>query len=224
MVEPEKKNTVKIMILGDQAVGKSSLLMRYCEDKFSLNMMGTAGIDFKRKIIDFRSTKINVLFYDSAGHDRFRHLIKQHYHGAKGIILVYDVTDSSSFNNVTEWMKNIKENADGHSEILLIGNKMDLTSERVVSKEQGEEVAKQYDNIKAYETSAKTGENTGEAFLNLVHRILENKSIDKGFKFKDEEEIENKKELIKQEDGKEIKSDPKKQKDKKPSGGCCVIY
>jgi len=168
-----KKNNVRIIIIGDQAVGKSSLLMRYCEDTFTLNMMGTAGLDFKKKTIDFKDETINVLFYDSAGHDRFRHIVTQHYKGAKGIILTYDITDKNSFINVNDWMKNIKENADSNAEILLLGNKTDLSEERTVNYEEGVELSKKF-SVEFYETSAKTGENTSQAFYSLIMRIFNN--------------------------------------------------
>lgn len=171
-----KKQSTKIIIIGDQAVGKSSLLMRYCDDKFTLNMMGTAGIDFKKKIFEHNSIKHTIIFYDSAGHDRFRHIIKQHYNGAKGIILVYDVTDKGSFSNVNNWMNNIKENADSSSELLLIANKVDLIEERIISKEDGMELAKKFD-VNYFETSAKTGENTDLAFTDLILRILNNEKL-----------------------------------------------
>lgn len=172
----EKKQNTKILIIGDQAVGKSSLLMRYCDSKFTLNMMGTAGIDFKKKIFEHNSQKHTIIFYDSAGHDRFRHIIKQHYNGAKGIILVYDVTDKGSFSNVNTWMNNIKENADSNSELLLIANKVDLVEDRLISREEGEELAKKFE-VNYFETSAKTGENTDLAFNDLIIRILSNEKL-----------------------------------------------
>jgi Ras-related protein Rab-8A len=218
-----KKNNIKIIIIGDQAVGKSSLLMRYCEDKFTLNMMGTAGIDFKRKIIDYRKTQINVIFYDSAGHDRFRHIVKQHYQGAKGIILTYDVTDKNSFTNVNEWMNNIKENADSNAEIILIGNKIDLIEHRVVSTEEGLELSKKYE-VDLFETSAKIGENTEKAFYSIIVKILENSVLNKEIKFKDFIESENEKKsnnnLSENNNNNKINIQPNTKTNNKSSGGC----
>lgn len=218
-----KKNNLKIIIIGDQAVGKSSLLMRYCEDKFTLNMMGTAGIDFKRKMIEYRKTPINVIFYDSAGHDRFRHIVKQHYQGAKGIILTYDVTDKNSFTNVDDWMNNIKENADSNAEIILIGNKTDLNEHRVVSTEEGIDLGKKYD-VQVFETSAKLGENTEKAFYSIIIKILENKVLNKDIKFKDDIDKEIEKKLNNQSsennESSTVNIKNKGKANNKSSGGC----
>lgn len=173
-----KAPQVKMLIIGDQAVGKSSLLMRFIDDKFSLSMMGTAGVDMKKKVIDYNNNKINFLFYDSAGHIRFRHVTKQFYQGSKGIILAYDLTDKSTFNNVDEWIKSIKENADSTAEMVIIGNKTDLKEERVVSEEDSKALHNKY-GIEVFEVSAKTGENVGNAFTKLIDKIMTNPVLSK---------------------------------------------
>ena len=185
--DEKKNNNIKIIVIGDQAVGKSSLLMRYCEGNFTLNMMGTAGIDFKRKIIEINKTKLSITFYDSAGHDRFRHITKTHYQGSKGIVLVYDVTDKASFTNVNEWINNIKENADSNAEIILIGNKIDLDSDRIISYEDGLELAKQY-GVSFIETSAKSNDGVDKAFMKIITQIIENKALNKDIVFKSEDD------------------------------------
>ncbi len=173
--EQTKAPQVKMLIIGDQAVGKSSLLMRFIDEKFSLSMMGTAGVDMKKKVIENNNQKINFLFYDSAGHDRFRHLTKQHYQGSKGIILAYDVTDKKTFDNVDGWINSIKENADSNAEMIIIGNKIDLT-DRAVTTDDAKELYNKH-GIEVFEASAKSGDNVKEAFLKLIDNILKNDKL-----------------------------------------------
>lgn len=161
---------IKLLLLGDQAVGKSSLMIRYTDDEFSLNIMGTAGLDLKRKSIVLNDETVKVMIYDTAGHERYRLIAKSQYKGAQGIVLVYDVTDRKSFENVTYWMNHIKENAETGVEILLVGNKIDKTEERVVTLEEGEAVGEKY-NVLFSETSAKSGVNVETAFLKLITSI-----------------------------------------------------
>ena len=208
-------NSVKIVIIGDQAVGKSSLLMQFVDKKFTLNMMGTAGVDIKKKVIDYKNNKINLHFYDSAGHDRFRHLLKQYLQGCKGIILAYDITDLNSFNNVSSWIDNIKQNADSKVELIIIGNKVDLTDKKVTS-EDAIELGKKY-NVEVIQASAKTGENVDIAFMKIVNNILEKESNDllnngNNLKKIDDENKTNNKEPIKLNN-----------KDNKNTGGCCYM-
>jgi small GTP-binding protein len=165
---------IKIMLLGNQAVGKSSLMLRYTDDIFNNNMMGTAGIDIKKKIVTIRDDTIKVMIYDTAGHDRFRSITQKTYKGSKGIVLIYDVSDKTSFESVSEWMDHVKSNAESGVEIILVGNKMDILN-RQVSEDQGRDLAKKY-GVLFIETSALTGVNVDSAFSSLIHSILEKES------------------------------------------------
>lgn len=160
----------KTLLLGDQAVGKSSLMMRYTLDEFNLNIMGTAGVDLKKKNLVINDENVKVMIYDTAGHERFRLIAKSQYKGSHGIVLVYDVTDKKSFDNISFWMNNILEHAETNVEILLVGNKNDKVNEKVVTTEEGEGLAKKF-NVPFMETSAKTGENVDAAFLLLNTNI-----------------------------------------------------
>lgn len=218
--ETKKANQLKIIIIGDQAVGKSSLLMRYCDDKFSLSMMGTAGIDYKKKVFSHKNKTLNVIFYDSAGHERFRHMTKQHYQGAKGIVLAYDVTDYNSFSNVNEWMNTIKQNADSNAEIMLIGNKTDLINERKVSLDDGIELSKKY-NVELFETSAKSGDNTVKAFNSIIVKILENEALNKDIKYKEDgTKNDNNENNTENKDNNKIVINNNNGKSKPNKGGC----
>lgn len=166
---------IKLLLLGDSNVGKSSLLMRFSEGTFSPDLRGNAGIDVKTKYIDIQNKKIKLELWDTAGHERFRTISSKYYKGAMGIILVYDVSERNSFENVEEWISQINEETTaGEIEILLVGNKIDL--ERSVQKEEGEFLSKKY-KIPFIETSAKEANNVEESFIQIASSILKNDKI-----------------------------------------------
>ncbi len=175
MESKKQELTIKLLLLGDQAVGKSSLMMRYTDDEFNFNIMGTAGVDLKRKTLVINGENIKVNIYDTAGHERFRLIAKSQYKGSKGIVIIYDITDKKSFENITYWMNHIKENSDSAVEIMLVGNKIDLSSERAVQFEEGQALAEK-NSVSFTETSAKTGENVEAAFFKLVQNIYNHES------------------------------------------------
>jgi small GTP-binding protein len=164
-------NQIKLMILGNQAVGKSSIMLRYTDDIFHYNMMGTAGVDFKKKMVKIGEEQVKVMIYDTAGHDRFRQITKNLYKGSQGIMLVYDISDKKTFESVSYWMDHIKNNADIGVEIILIGNKVDITN-REVSLEDGEGLASKF-KVPLVETSALTGYNIETAFFTLIQNICQ---------------------------------------------------
>lgn len=162
---------LKILLLGDQAVGKTSLIVNYIDKTFYSNMIGTAGIDFKKKVIIINDKKIKVNIFDTAGQERFRNIAKNLYRNTNGIMLVYDVTDVKSKDSVLMWTETIKKNVENDIEVLLIGNKIDLIDERKISYEEGECISKDF-NYPFIETSAKTGKNVNEAFLRVINNIV----------------------------------------------------
>jgi len=172
--EGQPELDIKVMLIGDQAVGKSSLMVRYTEDNFYVNMLGTAGLDFKKKIIRRGDKVIKVTVYDTAGHERFRKINKSYYRNVKGMILVYDITDKQTFDNFTEWMNSILENEqkEKSTQILILGNKIDMPEERKVLLEEGNSIASKY-NALFTETSAKTGENVENAFNLIIDKIIQ---------------------------------------------------
>ena len=163
---------LKILLLGDQAVGKTSLIVNYIDKTFNSNMIGTAGIDFKKKVIILNSKRIKVNIFDTAGQERFRNIAKNLYRNTNGIMLVYDVTDVKSKESVIEWTEIIKKNVENEIELLLIGNKVDLIGERKISTDEGDIISKDF-NFPFIETSAKTGKNVSEAFLNIINKIVD---------------------------------------------------
>eukprot|EP00731_Ephydatia_muelleri_P031727 Em0023g234a len=162
--------TYKIIVIGDSGVGKTCLLLRYAENTFNQSFISTLGVDFKVRTITIEEKKIKLQIWDTAGQDRFRFITTSYYRGANGIILVYDVTNKRSFQNITRWIQDVDSNTDG-VERLLVGNKCDNTEHRVISEDMGRELARDH-SIPFIESSAKTGINISEAFEMLATAIF----------------------------------------------------
>ena len=172
MVENEPP-LYKILLLGDSTVGKTCFLLRYTDDTFLDLHMATIGLDYRLKTMILEDHKIvKVQLWDTAGQDKFRAITRNYYKGARGIILIYDVTNIKSFENIKKWITEIKEEISDNVSIILIANKIDNEPERKVSKEQGEKLAKEFD-IAFFETSAKTGVGINESVFYLVQKIIE---------------------------------------------------
>ncbi|XP_012369872.1 ras-related protein Rab-13 [Octodon degus] len=116
----------KLLLIGDSGVGKTCLIIRFAEDNFNSTYISTIGIDFKIRTVDIEGKKIKLQVWDTAGQERFKTITTAYYRGAMGIILVYDITDEKSFENIQTWMKSIRENASAGVERLLLGNKCDM--------------------------------------------------------------------------------------------------
>mmetsp|Transcript_8629 Transcript_8629/g.24218 ORF Transcript_8629/g.24218 Transcript_8629/m.24218 type:complete len:211 (+) Transcript_8629:212-844(+) len=162
----------KIVMLGDSGVGKTSLVARLTNPDRPMNhdISATMGIEFDTQMLDTEHGKVKAQIWDTAGQERFRTITSSYYRGAHGIIVVYDVTDNESFNNVKQWLHEIDRYACENVNKLLVGNKSDLTSKRVVSTEQGKEFADSL-GIEFLETSAKTSTNVEQAFLTMASQI-----------------------------------------------------
>ena len=182
----KKESLYKILILGDSTVGKTCFLTRYADNTFQENQMATLGVDYKLKNVKMEDGNIVKLqIWDTAGQDRFHSLTRNYFKGAHGIILLYDITTQSSFDNVSKWIKQIKEDASEKVVIILIGNKIDLEHKRAIPTEEGEKIAEDFGLI-FFECSAKTGKNINEAFNELIKKTVANfsKPAGKGQKLK----------------------------------------
>jgi len=182
----EKKEVLyKILLLGDSSVGKTCFLMRYTDNTFQEIHMSTIGLDYKLKNVQLDDGKIvKIQIWDTAGQDRFRSITKNYYKGAHGIILIYDITNKKSFENVRNWINQIKEEVSEKVSIILVGNKIDDEEHRVVPTVEGEKLSKEL-GLMFFECSAKSGINIDSTFNELVKTTVENYSkVIKGEKLK----------------------------------------
>ena len=171
MVTSECDINLKILLLGDSSVGKTCFLLRFVEDSFTHNHISTIGVDYKIKLVNMNKQFIKLQIWDTAGQDRFRCITKNYFRGSDGIMLIYDITNQSSFNNIRNWISQIKDSLGEEARITLVGNKVDLESNRIVSTEDGMKLAKEH-NFEFFEASAKENINIEEAFSNLSNEML----------------------------------------------------
>ena len=170
MAQNEK---ISIFTLGNSQVGKTCFILRYTKNTFNNTYISTIGIDFLAKDTSLpNGEKYKVLFYDTAGQEKYRSIAFNLMKGAEGIILMYDITKRNTFESITEWVQSIKEAKGDNFPVVLIGNKCDLKEKREISREEGENEA-QKNGFLFFETSNKDGTNVEEATLALISKVAE---------------------------------------------------
>ena len=174
--KPNAEIRIKLLIIGDSAVGKTSMLLKYTDNFFPESHLATIGVEFKTKEVEYNGYNIELQVWDTAGQERFKSITKSFFRNANGIIFVYDITQKNTFKNVKDWIKDSEVNDFGFQRIL-VGNKIDLQNKRQVSLEDAKEWADKK-NMEVIETSAKTGANIDKAVLKLIELILQNKTND----------------------------------------------
>ena len=190
----------KVLIIGDSSVGKSNILLRFSDNIFHDTFLPTIGVDFKIRNVKMGDQTVKLNIWDTAGQERFKTITSTYYKGAHGIIIVYDITDRESFNNVNTWLSEVRKHAGGQVVKLLVGNKCDLEEERVVSRQEGQDFADSL-GVSFLETSAKQRVNIDESFMTLTKQVYEL--------------------LPDTEKKQEQKLNPRNMKRKKEQGGCC---
>jgi len=169
-MNPEYDYLFKLLLIGDSGVGKSCLLLRFADDTYTESYISTIGVDFKIRTIELDGKTIKLQIWDTAGQERFRTITSSYYRGAHGIIVVYDVTDLESYNNVKQWLHEIDRYACENVNKLLVGNKSDLQGKRAVETKDAAEFADSL-GIEFLETSAKNATNVEKAFMMMAAQI-----------------------------------------------------
>ena len=169
--DSEPEYSIKLLVLGDLSVGKSSFIYRFIEDKFNADSITTTGLDLKTKDLIIDNKKVRIQLWDTAGQEKFKSITKNLILRVQGIIILFDITNKESFNNLNIWIKTIKEQCGKNFPILIAGNKTDLEENRLVEKEEANIFTKN-EKIDYIEISCKTGENIKETIDIICKRII----------------------------------------------------
>ncbi|XP_064394748.1 ras-related protein Rab-6A-like isoform X2 [Halichondria panicea] len=157
----------KLVFLGEQSVGKTSLITRFMYDSFDNTYQPTIGIDFFAKTVHLESKTVRLQLWDTAGQERFRSLIPSYIRDSTVAVVVYDITNANSFQQVNKWIEDVRAERGNDVIIMLVGNKTDLQDKRQVSMEEGERKAQEL-NVMFIETSAKAGYNVKQLFRRVA--------------------------------------------------------
>ncbi len=175
-LKPAKKKPAyrfKVVVIGDGRVGKTTTLLRYVDNAFQETYLPTIGVNVSNKDISVAGKKIRLNFYDIAGQEKFKLMRRVFYEGLNGAVIMFDVTSIESFQHLENWIKDVTE-AFSPKKLkgIIVGNKIDLESQRLIKKEDAEAIANKF-GLNYIETSAKTGDNIKESFKVLAELILE---------------------------------------------------
>ena len=163
----------KYIIIGDAAVGKSNILLRYAHGQFKDEYQLTIGVEFGAKNIEIKNKIYRIQIWDTAGQENFRSITRAYYKNSVCAIIAYDITKRTSFENVQEWIEEVRSQSPKQILLVLVGNKIDLEKERVVAIEEGKKLAQENDMI-FLETSALTGEGVDDVFNKSCQDIYQN--------------------------------------------------
>ena len=196
----------QLLTIGDSAVGKTSILRRFAQDKFNINYFNTLGIDFFYKDVILNNQIIHVKLWDTAGQERYKALTQGFFRNAEGLMIVYDINKKESFDNLKYWIQSIENNINMQNKnipVIIIGNKIDL-NERDVDKNEAEQLAKSK-KYRYFEVSAKSGQGIDESMKYLIQKVIE---------INDKNEEKEKKSIV-------INNEDKEDKDKSKKINCC---
>ena len=168
------KLSLKILLIGDSQVGKTSLLLKYTEHIFPEEHIATIGVEYKDRFIIRDNYNIRLQIWDTAGQERFHSITKNIYRNANGVLFVYDITNRESFNNIKNWIRDL-QNVGNDVKAAILGNKLDLESNRAISHEEIEEISKEH-NMPFLETSARENINVNEGFDLIVNELFKDKT------------------------------------------------
>ena len=160
----------KYIIIGDAAVGKSNLLLRYTHGQFKPEYQLTIGVEFGAKNVQIRNKIYRIQIWDTAGQENFRSITRAYYKNSACALIVYDITRRASFESISSWIEDCKNSSPKSIMMVLVGNKVDLEEKREITIEEGQELAEKY-GLLFFETSAKTGQNVNEVFQKSAEAI-----------------------------------------------------
>lgn len=171
MREDDFEVALKVVVVGNGAVGKSSLIQRYCKGVFTAEYKKTIGVDFLERQLSLRGEDVRLMLWDTAGQEEFDAITKAYYRGAQGCVLAFSTTDRESFRAIESWRKKVEHEC-GSIPMVLVQNKIDLMDRATVSKEETEELARRM-QLRLYRTSVKEDFNVNEVFRYLAERYLD---------------------------------------------------
>jgi len=163
----ESDYTFKVLVLGEAAIGKTSLLLRCTDNTFTEGTVSPPSEDFKSRTFTINGKSVTLDIWDTQGQERFRTVTSSYYRGAHGMLVVYDLTNAASFEKVRQWVDDVDRYSTNQSSKILVGNKLDLADKRVVSEAEGQQLANEL-KLPFSEASAKTGANVEKIFLDLA--------------------------------------------------------
>ena len=193
MEDDQSEMVFKVVLVGDMNVGKTNIVSRYIRNEFHEDSKNTVGVEFLSKQFKIEGHNIKAQIWDTAGSEKFRSITTQYYKGAKGCLVVYDITDQSSFDNIDKWINEVKVCADKNVTFIIIGNKSDLEDIRQVNTELGEDKA-MVNEAAFMETSALSGENIEKAFEFMINEIYK-KNFNEMTKARDNDNLGGSKDL-----------------------------
>ena len=172
MEEEYAEMIFKIVIIGDLTSGKTNILTQYISHKFVQDSQPTIGVEMFNKEFEINQDKVSVQIWDTAGQEKYSTLTSSYYKGAKGALVVYDITQESTFLKAEQFVKELREKSDKDVYMILVGNKIDLEEKRKVLKEEGKKLADKL-KIGFFEVSAKNGTGIEDLFKNLIDHVYE---------------------------------------------------
>lgn len=165
------EKSLKVLMVGNSAVGKTSIMIRFLDDFYVENFLPTVGIDFKTKVIGYNGQNIKLNLWDTAGQEKFRTLTTSYYKGANAVVFVYDITDRDSFFQLRDWIMETTRHVGNDYIGVIAGNKVDLDAERVVKTDELIHLAEELE-MPIFEVSAKDGTNIPEMFNTVVDLVM----------------------------------------------------
>jgi len=169
--------SLKVVLVGDTRVGKSCILTRFVQGTFDRHMPATIGAAFLTKVVATEGVPVRLQLWDTAGQEKFRSLAPMYYRSSAVAQLVFDVTNKSSLDGLEDWQAEIADKAPHNIKLVVIGNKIDLESERVIAKSAGEEFAKKLGAVYYGETSAESGDGINEVFKFIAELDIDQDNV-----------------------------------------------